>query len=223
MRSSRLDFARALPSGWAHAVRRRPPLVAGGCPGGPAPPPGFGQRPPPRAPERAHCRDELGAGVRGRSRQRGPLGRPRARRPVRLRGGDVRRGRARRRRPRRPDRRPRPRPSPCSPRPWWPWPSTRCRPASRTSRRAPSRAATRRRTTCCGGSPAPRPGGYPAEELPSRMARVLAEGTGAAWAQVWLVVDDRPTLAATWPPRAGDTTTRDPVLRRRPEPPAPAR
>ena len=34
------------------------------------------------------------------------------------------------------------------------------------------------------------------------MARVLADGTGAAWSQVWLVVGDRPTLAATWPPDA---------------------
>ena len=49
-------------------------------------------------------------------------------------------------------------------------------------------------------------GSYRAEELPSRMARVLAEGTGVAWSQVWLVVDDRPTLAATWPPGA----TREP-------------
>jgi signal transduction histidine kinase len=45
-------------------------------------------------------------------------------------------------------------------------------------------------------------GQYPAEELPSRMARVLADGTGAAWAQVWLAVGDRLTLAATWPPHA---------------------
>ena len=37
------------------------------------------------------------------------------------------------------------------------------------------------------------------------MARVLAEGTGAEWAQVWLVVGDRPTLAATWPPDAPAT------------------
>ena len=50
-------------------------------------------------------------------------------------------------------------------------------------------------------------GSYPAEELPERMARVLADGTGAAWAQVWLVVGDRPTLAATWPPDA----TREPT------------
>ena len=38
------------------------------------------------------------------------------------------------------------------------------------------------------------------EDLPARMARLLAEGTGAAWAQVW--VDRWPadmTLAATWP------------------------
>jgi signal transduction histidine kinase len=45
-------------------------------------------------------------------------------------------------------------------------------------------------------------GSYRTEELPSRMARVLAEGTGVAWSQVWLVVDDRPRLAATWPPNA---------------------
>jgi signal transduction histidine kinase len=43
-------------------------------------------------------------------------------------------------------------------------------------------------------------GTYAAEELPSRMARVLADGTGAVWSQVWLVVGERPTLAATWPP-----------------------
>jgi signal transduction histidine kinase len=71
--------------------------------------------------------------------------------------------------------------------------------------------------TVKGGDPAPyevlrrfsgtATGGYPAEELPARMARVLAEGTGAAWAQVWLVVDDRPQLAATWPPRAVDLST----------------
>jgi signal transduction histidine kinase len=45
-------------------------------------------------------------------------------------------------------------------------------------------------------------GSYAAEELPSRMARVLAEGTGADWSQVWIVVGDRPRLAATWPPDA---------------------
>ena len=50
-------------------------------------------------------------------------------------------------------------------------------------------------------------GSYHAEELPTRMARVLAEGTGAAWSQVWLVVGERPTLAATWPPGA----TREPT------------
>jgi signal transduction histidine kinase len=36
-------------------------------------------------------------------------------------------------------------------------------------------------------------------ELPLRMARLLAEATGARWAQVWLVVDERPQLAAAWP------------------------
>ena len=40
------------------------------------------------------------------------------------------------------------------------------------------------------------------DEVPVRMARVLAEGTGAAWSEVWLVGGDRPTLAATWPPDA---------------------
>jgi signal transduction histidine kinase len=43
-------------------------------------------------------------------------------------------------------------------------------------------------------------GGYTTEELPGRMATVLGEGTGAEWAQVWLTVQDRLTLAATWPP-----------------------
>ena len=56
-------------------------------------------------------------------------------------------------------------------------------------------------------------GRYAAEELPVRMARVLAEGTGAAWSQVWLIVAGRPALAATWPPdasRAGAETGEDP-------------
>ena len=42
-------------------------------------------------------------------------------------------------------------------------------------------------------------GAYPAAELPARMARALAEGTGAAAAQVWLTVHGRLELAATWP------------------------
>ena len=45
-------------------------------------------------------------------------------------------------------------------------------------------------------------GSYPAEELPERMAKLLADGTGAKWAQGWLIVDGRPTLSATWPPGA---------------------
>lgn len=45
-------------------------------------------------------------------------------------------------------------------------------------------------------------GGYSTEELPGRMATLLGQGTGAAWAQVWLTVQDRLTLAATWPPDA---------------------
>jgi signal transduction histidine kinase len=47
-------------------------------------------------------------------------------------------------------------------------------------------------------------GSYPAEELPARMARVLADGTAAASAEVWLDVDDRLVLAATWPHPADD-------------------
>jgi signal transduction histidine kinase len=45
-------------------------------------------------------------------------------------------------------------------------------------------------------------GAGPAEDLPLRMARLLAEGTGAEWAQVWVAMDGRPTPAATWPPEA---------------------
>jgi len=40
-------------------------------------------------------------------------------------------------------------------------------------------------------------------ELPLRMARLLAEGTGARWAEVWLVVEGEPALAAAWPPEGG--------------------
>ena len=45
-------------------------------------------------------------------------------------------------------------------------------------------------------------GAYPTDEVPARMARLLAQGTGAAYAQVWLVVGGRLTLASTWPPDA---------------------
>jgi len=53
-------------------------------------------------------------------------------------------------------------------------------------------------------------------ELPARMSRLLAEGTGAAWAQVWLQVADRLTLAGSWPADADDDRsprpfTSDPV------------
>ncbi len=51
-------------------------------------------------------------------------------------------------------------------------------------------------------------GEYASEELPARMAKLLAEGTGAEWAQVWLVVQNQLTLAATWPPNA--TSVADP-------------
>jgi signal transduction histidine kinase len=40
---------------------------------------------------------------------------------------------------------------------------------------------------------------YATGELPPRMAMLLAEGTGAKWAQVWLHVSGRLSLAAVWP------------------------
>src|SRR3954452_22137848 len=43
-------------------------------------------------------------------------------------------------------------------------------------------------------------GGYATEELPARMAKLLAEGTNSEWAEVWLMVQDRLVLAASWPP-----------------------
>ncbi len=49
------------------------------------------------------------------------------------------------------------------------------------------------------------------EELTSQMARLLAEGTGAAWAQVWLLVNERLTLVATHPPGV-DARTDPPPL-----------
>src|SRR4051795_13493126 len=47
-------------------------------------------------------------------------------------------------------------------------------------------------------------GGYAPEEPPARMAKLLAEGTNAEWAEVWLMVQDRLVLAASWPPELGD-------------------
>jgi signal transduction histidine kinase len=46
-----------------------------------------------------------------------------------------------------------------------------------------------------------------AEDLPARMSRLLAQGTGAQWAQVWLSVSNRLTLAATWPANADEDRT----------------
>ena len=80
------------------------------------------------------------------------------------------------------------------------WPSTGCSPASRAAPRALVHGGQRSPYDVLRRFSGTVTGRYAAEELPARMARVLAEGTGAAWAQVWLVVGDRPTLAATWPP-----------------------
>lgn len=52
-------------------------------------------------------------------------------------------------------------------------------------------------------------GAIPAEELPQRMAMVLAEGTGTASAEVWLMVHGRLELAARWP----GEPTHPPVIR----------
>ena len=51
-------------------------------------------------------------------------------------------------------------------------------------------------------------------DLPLRMARLLAEGTGARWAQVWVMVADQPELAAGWPPGVDDASREvDPGVR----------
>jgi signal transduction histidine kinase len=49
--------------------------------------------------------------------------------------------------------------------------------------------------------------GHAREDLPLVMARLLAEATGAQWAQVWLTVSGRLTLAATWPAGLDDGRT----------------
>jgi signal transduction histidine kinase len=53
-------------------------------------------------------------------------------------------------------------------------------------------------------------GARPDEDLPLRMARLLAEGTGAEWAQVWVAVGGQPVPAATWPPEAMARLVRSP-------------
>lgn len=55
--------------------------------------------------------------------------------------------------------------------------------------------------------PASVTGSYPAEELPQRMAKVLADGTGAERAEVWLAVHGLLELSATWPPPDNFTAT----------------
>jgi signal transduction histidine kinase len=44
------------------------------------------------------------------------------------------------------------------------------------------------------------------------MARLVAEGTAAEWAQVWLLVNDRPTLVAGFPPTASADMSIPPSL-----------
>ena len=88
---------------------------------------------------------------------------------------------------------------------------------------APVQAALQRASTTLGHAGAPTPydvlshfsetvtGGYATEELPAGMSKLLAEGTGAQWAQVWLTVSGTLTLAGTWPAEAdADETPPDP-------------
>jgi signal transduction histidine kinase len=58
-------------------------------------------------------------------------------------------------------------------------------------------------------------GNAPSEELPDRMARLLADGTCAQSAEVWVAVADRAVLAATWPPRSGEVGAEQGGTRRR--------
>lgn len=58
-------------------------------------------------------------------------------------------------------------------------------------------------------------GSYPTQELPSRMAQVLAEGTGARSTEVWLLVQGRSVLAATWPPGSPGAVDGTPGVRSR--------
>ena len=50
-------------------------------------------------------------------------------------------------------------------------------------------------------------GGHATEDLPVVMSRLLAEATGAQWAQVWLTVSGRLVLAATWPVETDEDPT----------------
>ena len=45
------------------------------------------------------------------------------------------------------------------------------------------------------------------EDLPARMSRLLAQGTGAQWAEVWVQMSNRLTLAGHWPRGAPDDGT----------------
>ena len=136
----------------------------------------------------------------------------------------VRRGGARRRRAHRPHRVARRGPLRARHRRRRPGVRARCRPgwsalASRVGARRPALAVRRAAAVLRDGDRQLRR----RRSCPTRMARVLAEGTGAEWAQVWLVVGDRPTLAATWPPDADPASRagrRDPAARTTPAGPA---
>src|SRR5215218_3399492 len=47
-------------------------------------------------------------------------------------------------------------------------------------------------------------GVYATDEVPARMAELLAAATGAHYAQVWLLVNGQLVPAATWPPRVAE-------------------
>src|SRR5215207_1844046 len=67
---------------------------------------------------------------------------------------------------------------------------------TRGQRAAPYEALTRLPTDVTGV--------YATDEVPARMAELLAAATGASYAQVWLMVNGRLLPAATWPPGVAD-------------------
>jgi hypothetical protein len=117
---------------------------------------------------------------------------------------------------------------------WWLWWSAR-RPGSRAATRSRSWRPCWR--PCCCSPSAPRPGGladrlvygtratpyevlsefsehmagtYSAEDVLPRMARMLAEATGAQRAEVWLRTSGREHLEAAWPSPDGQVRPQSP-------------
>ena len=66
-------------------------------------------------------------------------------------------------------------------------------------------------------------GSHAVEELPARIAKVLVEGTGATWCQVWVVVDGDPRAGRDLAPSNGHQGQHGHHRRARPGTPIPAR